>query len=232
MKIIIVEDEALVARRLERLTRQALQDDKHRITLKSTLEDAATYLYEHPVDVLLLDLNLNGRDGFDLLKMAVSGSFHTIVVSANTDRALQAYDYGVVDFVPKPFGIERLRRALDRCRSAGERSPHSTKYLAVRKAERLKLVDVQDVRYIRGAGVYSELHLTNGGVELHDKTLSRLSDLLPANFLRVHKSFIANLDHVQHFRSHGSSKYDLVLENDEVLPVSRSKYKELKVALA
>ncbi len=67
-----------------------------------------------PIDVLFLDLNLNGKDGFDLLKTSVSGAFHVIIISAHTEQALKAFEYGVLDFVGKPFNKERLARALDR----------------------------------------------------------------------------------------------------------------------
>lgn len=80
----------------------------------SNLEDAQDSLVSQPVDVMFLDLNLHGKDGFLLLHEQLVQPFHTIVVSANTDRALEAFELGVLDFVGKPFTQERIDKALQR----------------------------------------------------------------------------------------------------------------------
>src|SRR5688572_16580366 len=119
MRILIAEDESVIARRLERMVKEILGERAGSVAVKESLADAGEYLFEKPIDLLLLDLNLNGEDGYDLLKLAAAGSFQTIVVSANSDRALEAFQYGVLDFVPKPFDLERLKRALDRAGAKG-----------------------------------------------------------------------------------------------------------------
>ena len=72
------------------------------------MESAFAYLKDHQIDLLLLDLNLDGGNGFDILKYTVSQSFHTIIISAYTDQAITAFQYGVLDFIPKPFRDEEL----------------------------------------------------------------------------------------------------------------------------
>lgn len=228
MNIVIVEDEALVARRIERLTKAALGSKIASLQVKPTLDEASACLFEQSVDLLLLDLNLNGRDGFQLLTEAASGAFQTIVISANIDKALEAFEYGVLDFVAKPFTVERLQKAFQRYETIQIQAAHPTRYLSIRKNNRLQLIDIEQIRYIQGSGIYAELHLMSAGIELHNKTLSALEKILPSHFLRIHKSFIVNLKEVRHFRSHGASKYDLELNNGQILPVSRSKYKRIK----
>jgi two-component system response regulator LytT len=178
--------------------------------------------------LLVLDLNLSGRDGFELLKLAVSGSFHTIVVSANTDRALEAFEYGVLDFIGKPFSRDRLRKALSRYKDTASRNDRPTKYLSVRQQNTLSLVPIHKIVYIQGARIYSEIRLDDGTARIHDKSLSLLLTLLPHHFIRTHKSYIVNLHCIQHFRSLGASRYELKLKTDEILPVSRARYKEIK----
>ena len=107
MRILIIEDEASVADRIERLTRQVLGTNIQRLAKRQTLSAGLHYLQNHPIDLLLLDLNLNGLNGFSILQELLSHSFQTIIVSANTDQALKAFEYGVLDFIPKPFTIER-----------------------------------------------------------------------------------------------------------------------------
>ena len=89
MIVVIVEDEPLIANRIERLTKEILDKKLTKIMVKNSLQEARHYLFEHPTDLLLLDLNLHGKDGFELLKLAVSGSFQTIIISAHTDKALE-----------------------------------------------------------------------------------------------------------------------------------------------
>ncbi len=232
MIIAIVEDEPLIAERIERLIKEILVKKLTKIIIKNSLNEARHYLFEHPIDLLLLDLNLHGKDGFELLKQAVSGSFHTIIISAHTDKALEAFEYGVLDFVGKPFTKERLQKAIMRFERTEEKNTYPTKYLAVRKTGKLLLIEVDNIRYIKGAGNYSEIVLKNGMIELHDKSLHKLDAILPSNFIRTHKSYIVNIQCVDSISSLGGSKYHLELSNDEILPVSRTKYKEIKEILS
>jgi len=232
MIIAIVEDEPLIASRIERLTREILNKKLTKLIVKNSLPEAHHYLFEHQVDLLLLDLNLHGKDGFELLKQAVSGSFHTIIISAHTDRALEAFEYGVLDFIGKPFTKERLQKAIMRFENNEEKNTYPAKYIALRKTGKLLLIEVDKIRYIKGAGIYSEIVLKNGTTELYDKSLNKLDPILPSNFIRTHKSYIVNIQCVISFSALGGSKYTLKLTNEKILPVSRNKYKEIKKILS
>jgi DNA-binding LytR/AlgR family response regulator len=210
MRIAIVEDEAVVARRLERMVRE--------IVGPATIEVASSYdaaldATRSPLDLLFLDLNLHGRDGFHLLEEACASKFQTVVVSAHHDQALRAFEYGVADFVAKPWTEERLRRAIQRVRRH-EASPAQT--LVVRKGRELRTIAAARIVFVRGADDYSELHLEDGSVHLHEKTLTALETLLPASFARVHRSYIANLDRVKALR--GTT---LVMEDGSLVAVGR-----------
>jgi two-component system response regulator LytT len=230
MRILIAEDESVTARRLERMVREILGDRAESVAVKESLADAGEYLFEKPIDLLFLDLNLNGEDGYDLLKLAAAGSFRTIVVSANSDRAIEAFQYGVLDFVPKPFDLERLKRALDRAgaKGPGLSSFPPAKYLSVRKHGKVELVPVESVLYLQGAGDYVEVHLTDGRMELHSKTLETLAGLLPPHFERIHKSYIADMRSMKGIVLQGAGKYAMELNGGRLVPISRTKYKELK----
>jgi two-component system response regulator LytT len=186
---------------------------------------------EAPIDVLLLDLNLSGRDGMALLESKVAQSFHTIIVSANTDQALRAYEHGAIDFVAKPFSEQRLREALLRAADPEGRSPHAARYLAVRKPGRIELVPVNDVLYVQGADDFSELVLADGRRELHDKTLEKLQKVLPSVFERIHRSYLVRLSAVKALLVHEGSRYEAELRNGVRLPVGRTRYKQIRDAL-
>lgn len=227
MDVLIVEDEPMVARRLRRFTESILNEDVQ-IEVAERVDDARDTLLDREIDVLLLDLNLRGEDGFDLLETSVSGRFHTIVVSAHTDRAIEAFELGVLDFVGKPFGRERLAEAFRRLRAPDTRSDPPARYLAVRKGGDVVLVDVDRVRRLEATGSYSELVLTDGTTELHDKPLGRLIVLLPDDFVRLHRSHAARLSIIDRLRTHEGSRYEVVLGDGTTLPVGRTRVDALR----
>lgn len=227
MRILIVEDEAVVARRIEQFCRRILGDRLESLRVAETFDAAGVALAEAPIDVLLLDLNLAGRDGMALLESNVAGSFHTIIVSANAEHALRAFEHGVIDFVAKPFMEERLAEALRRVTDPTGRSPHAARFLAVRKQGRIELVPIDDVLYVQGADDFSELVLGNSRRELHDKTLEQLQKILPPGFERIHRSYLVRLSAVKALHAREGSRHEAELRNGARLPVGRARYKEL-----
>lgn len=231
MRILIVEDEPLLARRLERFCQEILGERLEGVRVATLLSEASARLEETPIDLLLLDLNLHGHDGMELLAKSVAGSFHTIIVSANTDQALRAFEYGAIDFVPKPFSRERLAQAIQRVTERGARGAGTARLLAVRKPGRIELVPVDRVLYVEGAGAYSELVLDDGRRELHDKTLEKLHALLPPVFERIHKSYLVRWPAVKALHAQEGSHYEAELRNGVRLPIGRQRYKELREKL-
>ena len=229
MNILIVEDESRIAKRIERMTRaffgNALQSLQH----IDNLPEALRSIENSTLDLALLDLNLNGDNGFDLLSTVVSQSFHTIVISAYKDQAITAFEYGVLDFVPKPFNRDRLEQAFDRAIAKEKTENDKIKLLAIKKRGRIQLVPIEDVLYIKGAGVYTELFLMNGRKELHDKSLEKLEQLLSPTFERIHKSYIVKMSEVKGIVVKPGSKYMAELKNGERIPIGRTKYKDIKV---
>ncbi|MEQ8477478.1 response regulator transcription factor [Fulvivirga sp.] len=228
MNILIVEDESRIAKRIERMTRDILGNTIQSLRHINTLQGAMESIGKGSLDLVLLDLNLNGENGFDMLKSAVSESFHTIVISAYRDQAITAFEYGVLDFVPKPFNQDRLEQALKRTITNEKTEPNETKFLAVKKRQKIQLIPIEDLIYIKGAGAYTELFLTDGSKELHDKSLEKLEQLLSPIFERIHKSYLVNMSEVKEIIVKSGSKYMAELNNGEIIPIGRTKYKEIK----
>jgi two-component system response regulator LytT len=231
MRLLLVEDEPPIARRIEKMVRELLGERLAKLQVVETLLDAERFLAGDCIDLLLLDLNLHGASGFVLLEQAVAGSFHTVVVSANTDQALRAFEYGVLDFVPKPVTADRFRLALARVTDVRARSEFAARTLAVQKHGRVVLVAVDDVSYVKGAGAYSELVLTSGKRELHGKSIEKLLAVLPPHFERVHKSYIIDMRRVKTFHVGEGSRYEAELNNGECLPIGRERWKEIRARL-
>ncbi|WP_440121577.1 LytR/AlgR family response regulator transcription factor [Tenacibaculum sp. Ill] len=228
MNILIVEDESRIAKRIERMTRDIFGDTLHSLKCTNTLHDALRFIENNPLDLVLLDLNLNGDSGFDLLTTVVSESFHTIIISAYKDQAITAFEYGVLDFVPKPFNRDRLEQALNRINTKEKATTNTIKFLAVKKRNKVQLISTEDVLYIKGAGVYTELFLKNGKKELHDKSLEKLEQLLSSSFERVHKSYLVKVSEIKGIIVESGSKYITELKNGTRIPIGRTKYKAIK----
>ena len=228
MRILIVEDERPTAEDIELLVKQILKKEITSIHIETTLGNALAYLNEKPIDVLLLDLNLNARDGFEILKQVVSKSFHTIIISANINRAIEAYEYGVLDFIPKPYSLERLKAAFQRLKSNHTLDGHSIKYITVKRGYEIHVIPLEDIRYFKSANIYVELHLKDKQIAFCDKSMKTLAPLLPSTYFRIHKSYIVNMETIEKLQTLGGGQYRVKLKTGDRLPLSRNKVKELK----
>ncbi len=223
MRILIVEDERVAARGLERMVREILGTRVESLRIQETLTAAECFLEEHPIDLLLLDLNLRGEDGFTVLEAAAAGSFQTIIVSANTDRAIEAFSHGVLDFVPKPVDRARLGRALGRL---DDSETGQAKVLSVRREERIRLIPLSSIRYFQAEDNYVEIHLDDGSTERHRKTLDALAKILPAGYVRIHRSYLVERARIAELRA-TTTGHIVVLTTGEDLPVGRSRLAEI-----
>jgi len=114
MNILILEDEPVHAKALKKSLEQMIETNDLIIFFEDSLNGATEFIKENKVDLIFLDLNIFGESGFELLNQLPNTNIKTIVVSGNTDLALTAYEYGVIDFIPKPVLDDRLRLALER----------------------------------------------------------------------------------------------------------------------
>lgn len=223
MRVLIVEDVTLIAERIADLAKQFLPECKIRIS--HTLEDAQLCIREEQYDLLFLDLNLNGKDGFDLLHSAVASTFQTIIITANREQASIAFDYGVLDFISKPILEKRFKIAVDRFLSDSNPKREALKYLAIKSRGQVKLINIEDVEFVKASGNYSEIYTHKKECFVHDKNLDKLLKILPKYFLRVHRSYIIPKPSISKVIKHGGGKYSIVMSGGEELPLSRVVYK-------
>ena len=232
MKVLIVEDEPVIAQRIVRQMTEILQDHNPNIVWQEDLDDALAYIHEHSIDLLILDLNLHGNDGFEILKTLVAESFQTIIVSAYRDKAIDAFAFGVVDFVAKPFTFERLSQAVSRYLNQQEAGNSALKYLAIKKAQGISLIELSKLSYIQADGHYSKLFLVDDYESvLHDKSIDKLANLLPTTFVRIHRSYIVKLSEIDRVHVAGGGSYQLDLKSGIQLPIARGRYQSLKQRL-
>jgi len=221
MRIAIVEDEAPIARRLERAVRAYLGEGVASLAILPTLAAAVEHVRSQPLDLVFLDLNVGGRDGYRLLAEAAASRFRTIVVSAHEDQAIRAFELGVTDFVPKPWSEARLQLAIDRATGSAAAPSERALRLSVRTGGGIELVELERVVAIRGADDYSELMLVDGETRLHERSLTDLERVLPDGFMRVHRSWIVRLDRVRGWEPRPGGRAVLTLDGTSV-PVGRT----------
>lgn len=229
MTVLIVEDDLPAQRRLVRLLREHPSYRDSVVRCADDVTDARHVLASEAVQLVLLDLDLNGDDGFSVLGAASNADMKVVVVSAHADRALQAFDVGAVDFVAKPVCANRFMLALGRAEP--ESSGRRPAALIVRGRRGLERVAVDDVLHIGGADDYVTITLTTGRQLLHDEGIAQLERQLPSGFLRVHRSHIVRRDAVRRILDGPGGTRILELRSGSCVPVSRRRVAAVLQAL-
>ncbi|MBM9592252.1 response regulator transcription factor [Leptospira sp. 201903075] len=229
MRILIVEDEVVAARGLERMLRELLGSKISSLRIEKSLIGSQCFIQENEIDLLFLDLNLDGDIGFDLLKETSAASFLTIVTSGNTAEAIHAFDYGVLDFVPKPISKDRITKALQKFQTNNNRT--KTKYIGIKQEDQLNLIATKDVLYVQSFDKRVKVFQKNGEMLVHNKSLDSILKVLPGYFLRIHRSFIVNGKQIKKIITSPGGSYQLELTTGTKLKMGRNYYKELKETL-
>jgi two-component system LytT family response regulator len=188
-------------------------------------------------DLIFLDVQMPGMDGFGLLQRLPANALPLVVFATAYDaHALKAFDAGAIDYVLKPIDQDRFDRCMDRVRrqwlalrgDAGQ-GRHTAfapplafaQRISVRVDEHIRVVRVDEIAWISADGNYVRLHLADANL-LHRESLKHLESVLdPARFLRIHRATLVNLEHVRevHPLFHGAA--EIVLRDGARLALSR-----------
>lgn len=192
-------------------------------------------------ELVFLDIQMPGLIGTDVLER-LDHQPHVVFTTAYAQHAVTAFELGALDYILKPFGPERLAKALDRARAAiGEPSTApafgrlraalaggSMTRLFVRSGPTVIPLAVQDVSWFEASGDYVTAHAGRKHHLLH-LSLARLEARLDSKkFLRIHRTHIVNVDHVMTFRRHGKGQLVAELRDGTTLVVSRDRAKEIR----
>jgi DNA-binding LytR/AlgR family response regulator len=193
-----------------------------------------------PIDVVFLDIMMPGLDGLELAGVLgmIPDPPVVVFVTANEERALEAFDVGAVDYLTKPVRPERLASTMRRimCTRAPAAAPGDgemtgdEEVIPVELAGTTKLVPRSSVRWVEAQGDYARLH-TGEGSHLVRIPLSQLEDRWSeAGFVRIHRSFLVSLALVTELRMSASGYIVRVGTGTEAaeLPVSRRHTRDLK----
>jgi two-component system LytT family response regulator len=251
IRTLIVDDEPLARRGLElRLQRHA---DIAIVGEAGNGREAFKSISALKPDLMFLDVQMPGVDGFELLRAVPATMLPlTVFVTAYDQYALAAFEANALDYLLKPVEDARLEQALVRARdelakrAASDQCERLLKLLAtlspspqqqldepsrdagklaIRDGQRIVRVDIESIQWVDAAGDYMCIHAGNETHVLR-ATMRELEQRLdPRRFQRVHRSTIVNLARVREMRPHLNGEYFLILDSGHELKLSRS-YKD------
>ncbi len=205
----------------------------------ASVDEAIILISEKKPDLILLDIEMPGKNAFDLIDHLKPVAFEIIFVTAFEHYALRAFRYSAIDYLMKPVNIRQLREAIEK---AGKRikeknfqerldnffnieKKKETK-IAVQLKDGYSFINYNDIVCCSSDGTYTVIYLVNGSKLLSSNNLKHFTDLLPEDtFCRIHNSHLINLHHaVSYSKGRGGT---LLMVNKMILEVSQRKKDEM-----
>jgi two-component system LytT family response regulator len=198
LRTLIVDDERL-ARQKIRTFLEARGDVSVAGEAANVAEAIALVERERP-DLVLLDIQMPGGDGFDVVRALPAAHAPAVVfITAHGDYAIRAFEVAAVDYLLKPFDRARFNEAIDRAKKSAPRDLRAA-FFPVRKRDRTILVAVRDVDWIEAEGKYVRLHVREQSYLVRDAIAAVEARLDGKQFVRIHRSTIVNLRRVTEIR--------------------------------
>lgn len=210
--------------------------------------EAVKTVSERKPDLVFLDIQMPKLDGFEVLEL-IGNEAAVIFVTAYDNYAIRAFEVHAVDYLLKPISVERFEAALARAKervggktsagalpaaelAAAARPPQQyADRIPVRDGAKVFIVPVAKLDYAEAQDDYVAL-ASEGKKHLKQQTIASLETVLdPSRFLRIHRSYIVNLERVARIEPYGKDSHVAVLANGTQLPVSRAGYARLRAYL-
>lgn len=228
MRVLIVDDEPLARRGVSARLRKLPH-----VEIVGECADGESAVEKilalHP-DLIFLDIQMPGIDGFDVIRSLPTDQLPAIIfLTAYEEHALRAFELHALDYLLKPLDDERFAAAVNRARtqldthrkaelvgrilrSLEQNSGYASRFV-VRLGSRIQIVLVEDLAWIAAAGDYSELHTPHATHLLRESMNSLERKLDPEKFARIHRSRIVRLDQILELRSIENREYVVKLSD-------------------
>jgi two-component system LytT family response regulator len=248
IKTFIVDDETQARRRLRRML--AAESDVEVIGECGDPEKAISFIQERNPDLVFLDIQMPGVDGFGVLESLPPNSVPAVIfVTALDQFALRAFEVQALDYLMKPFDRARFRRALDRARvqirqqavvaldhristllDNLQNTPRHMDRVVIKSAGRIMFLRSDEIDWVEASDNYVRLHV-GSDVHLLRETMGSLEARLDSNkFLRIHRSTIVNIDRMKELQPWFHGDYLVILQDGTRLNLSRT-YRDHVIAL-
>lgn len=243
IKAVIVEDEKLA----RELVKNYLKDHKH-IELMEECSDGFAgikAIQQHKPDLVFLDIQMPKLTGFEMLEL-LDYTPCIIFTTAYDQYAIKAFEHNAIDYLLKPFPKDRFADALSKAAEKIERKENdsekikqlsentieeSLKRVVVKSHQKINVFPVDHIHYIESQDDYVMIY-TKDGKYLKQKTMKFFeSNLQPDLFIRIHRSYIVNVDQIVQLEPYEKDSYLCVLKQGAKLKVSQSGLKVLKQRL-
>jgi two-component system, LytTR family, response regulator len=243
IRVIIVDDEPL-ARDGVRLHLESAPDMEI-VGEAGTGEEAVSLVETVKPDLMFLDVQMPGLDGFGVLEAIGAAQMPVTVFATAYDQfAVRAFDAHAIDYILKPYDAERFEKALERARMhiAGRRRAQMddrlgslleelrsrgqfTERLVVRSGGRIVILRVAEIDWIEAASNYVRLHAGDREYLLRETMTALEAKLNPSEFVRIHRSTIVRVDRIRELEPLFQGDYVVILEDGSRLTSSRG-YRE------
>jgi two-component system LytT family response regulator len=249
IRTLIVDDEPLARQRLRKL----LDADPDIAVLGECGDgaEAVAALQQLRPDLVFLDVQMPGLDGFAVLKALAGTALPAVIfVTAHDRYALKAFEVHALDYLLKPFDKTRFAAALERAKAqlrqdstaalsdrlramldAVESRRPAPERLVVKSAGRIYFVRIADIDWIEAAGNYIRLHVGKDAHLLREPLTALERRLDPARFVRIHRSTIVNLERIRELQPAFHGEYVVILCDGTELALSRSCRDQLEQSL-
>ncbi|HNW57881.1 MAG TPA: LytTR family transcriptional regulator DNA-binding domain-containing protein [Bacteroidales bacterium] len=245
IKTIIIEDEAPARELLRHMLK-----DRTEIDIICECSDGFCGLKEikeNKPDLIFLDIQMPKLSGFELIEV-LDERPQVIFTTAFDQYAIKAFELNAIDYLLKPFSKNRLDEALNKAiERINKKEPKTNPIdaliahkpeeegpitrIVIRKGSGIKIIPLANISYIGAEDDYVMIYY-NEGKALKQQTMKYYEDNLPSSsFLRVHRSYIVNLEKITRLEPYSKDNYVAVLSSGEKIPVSRSGYKTLREKL-
>ena len=242
IKTILIDDEPLA----RSLVREYLQGHADIEIVQECGDgfDGVKAIAQHQPDLIFLDIQMPKINGFEMLEL-IEQPPSVIFTTAFDDYAIKAFEAHAIDYLLKPFSKERFDRAITTWlnqRGAGKEKiksvldmaatkPEEHTRIVVKKGNNIVIVPVQQIHYIEAYDDYVKIY-TADGFYLKKKTTSFYESVLDAKrFVRVHRSYILNVQELTRIEPVSKDSYLAVLKSGTKIPLSQPGYSKLKMVL-
>lgn len=238
MKVLLVDDEPLARNELKYLLNQCKGIAS--IQEASTVQEALEILLIDSIDLLFLDIQLTDETGMDLAEKLtkVSDSPEIVFATAYDNYAIDAFEKNARDYILKPFEFERVQEAVERVKRSIDYKKERTnkevekrlprKSVPIQEQERIVMVEMNDILAIEVSQGETMIYAKEAEYHTQETLTSWEEKLDKHHFMRVHRSFIVQIDAIREIQPWFNHTYQLTLTKELKIPVSRSYMKKFR----